>query len=69
MNKHYDFVVVGAGISGLSAAWKLQQRGLKGVVLESTDKVGGCIETVCHQGLHQEFGAHSGFNSYRWRRL
>ena len=34
-------VVIGAGISGLSCAWHLQQRGIPVVVLEASSQVGG----------------------------
>ena len=40
-----DVVVVGAGISGLAAAWELKQRGLKPLVLEQSGRVGGVITT------------------------
>jgi len=39
-------IVVGAGLSGLAAAWRLRQRGLDPLVLEAADRVGGCIRTV-----------------------
>ncbi len=59
-----DYVVVGGGISGLSAAFEFEQNSLSGVVLEEQDKTGGCIESVCVDNFHQELGAHSVFNSY-----
>lgn len=37
----YDVIVIGAGISGLYAARCLKEEGLKYVVLESSDRVGG----------------------------
>lgn len=37
----YDVIVVGAGISGLSAAKLLHEKGLRVVVLEGRDRVGG----------------------------
>ncbi len=40
-----DAVVVGAGISGLAAAWWLRQAGKLVTVLESSDRVGGAITT------------------------
>ena len=39
-------VIVGAGAAGLAAARWLQQRGVKPVVLEARDRVGGRIHTV-----------------------
>lgn len=64
MIKTLDYVVVGAGISGLSAAFELEKNSLSGVVLEASDKAGGCIESVRAENFHQELGAHSLFNSY-----
>ncbi|KAK5061378.1 hypothetical protein LTR84_007920 [Exophiala bonariae] len=37
----YDVIVVGAGLSGLQAALDIQQAGLKCLVLEARDRVGG----------------------------
>nr|XP_024657414.1 amine oxidase [flavin-containing]-like [Maylandia zebra] len=42
----YDVIVVGAGISGLSAAKLLKASGLDPVVLEARDRVGGRTFTV-----------------------
>ena len=39
-------VVIGGGISGLTTAWKLSQDiNNKVTILESSDRVGGCIQT------------------------
>jgi hypothetical protein len=40
-----DVVVVGAGLAGLAAAVRLQAAGLKPVVLEASDGVGGRVRT------------------------
>lgn len=49
-------VVVGAGLAGLAAAWRIRQAGLPVVVLEKEDRAGGhcCGERV--QGFHVERG-------------
>ncbi|XP_071993871.1 amine oxidase [flavin-containing]-like [Engystomops pustulosus] len=46
MSNKYDVVVIGAGISGLSAAKLLVESGLNVVVLEARDRVGGRTFTV-----------------------
>jgi oxygen-dependent protoporphyrinogen oxidase len=38
--------VLGAGITGLTAAWRLRQAGIPAVVLEASGRCGGAIETV-----------------------
>ena len=42
MSEHvYDVIVIGAGVSGLSAARLLHQNGFDVLVLEAQDRVGG----------------------------
>jgi protoporphyrinogen/coproporphyrinogen III oxidase len=48
--------VVGAGPSGLAAAWRLKQRGLHPVVLEERERVGGQLLTVKQDGFLMEAG-------------
>ncbi|WP_126147090.1 flavin monoamine oxidase family protein [Synechococcus elongatus] len=45
-----DVVVVGAGYAGLAAAWQLQKAGLKVVVLEARDRVGGRVWSIDLKG-------------------
>jgi protoporphyrinogen/coproporphyrinogen III oxidase len=50
-------IVVGAGVSGLSAAWRLQQLGHTVTVLESEDHVGGKTAAVRRDGFTLNSGA------------
>jgi oxygen-dependent protoporphyrinogen oxidase len=51
-----DVVVVGAGISGLAAAFRLRRGGLRVAVLEAAERVGGALETVADGGWRFEMG-------------
>jgi oxygen-dependent protoporphyrinogen oxidase len=51
--------VVGAGISGLSAAFELVRRGLRPIVLEASARAGGLISTDRTAGFTIEAGADS----------
>lgn len=48
--------VVGAGITGLTAAFRLRARGIPVTLYEASDRVGGVIESVQRDGYLAEFG-------------
>jgi len=57
MKNVFDVVIVGAGISGLAAARECSQNGLKVLVLEARDRLGGRIHTDRSKGFPVELGA------------
>jgi UDP-galactopyranose mutase len=60
-----DLIVVGAGVSGLSLAWKAAAEGRRVLVLEREDRVGGCLHTHRRPDGHWfELGAHTTYNTY-----
>jgi len=53
----YDAVVIGAGLGGLSAGALLARQGRRVLVLEQSDRVGGCCSTFDKDGFHFDLGA------------
>ena len=64
MKKHY--VVIGGGISGLSASWRLCLRGAVVDLFESEPQVGGLAGSVCEDGYCIDYGPHSFFAEADW---
>ena len=54
-----DVLVLGAGISGLNAAWLLEQQGARVVVLEGRRRVGGRVHTLFDLPGYPEMGFNS----------
>ncbi|MET0780738.1 MAG: NAD(P)/FAD-dependent oxidoreductase [Microbacterium sp.] len=55
--EHFDTIVVGAGVAGLSAARVLAREGREVVVLEARDRVGGRVVTDRRYDLATDLGA------------
>lgn len=53
----HPIVVIGAGIAGLLAAWRLRQYGHDVIVLEATDRPGGQLRTTDLAELRVDVGA------------
>jgi protoporphyrinogen/coproporphyrinogen III oxidase len=51
--------IIGAGITGLTVAFRLQQAGVPVRVYESLDRVGGVIQSLRQDGYLAEFGPNS----------
>ncbi len=72
--RNYDVAIIGAGISGLSFAHFCAKSGLETVVLEKSERVGGCFHSHRFgadpkpagqpEDFWLELGAHTCYNSY-----
>ncbi|HEX3232744.1 MAG TPA: protoporphyrinogen oxidase [Gemmatimonadales bacterium] len=51
--------IIGAGVAGLTAAFRLKRRGVRVVVYEATERVGGVILTERREGYVAELGPSS----------
>jgi len=53
---HYDVVIVGAGISGIDTAWRLQERRPRTtyVVLEARERIGGTWDLFRYPGIRSD---------------
>jgi len=59
MTETTDVCVIGGGISGLSAAYALMQRGAKVLLLERNERVGGVLQTIHEEGFTFDCGANT----------
>ncbi len=57
-------VIIGGGISGLTAAWKLAERGLGVTLVEAEDETGGQARAFDVGGKTVEHGSHAFFGYY-----
>lgn len=58
LQENYPVVIIGAGPAGLTAAYELLKRGIKTLVLEKTDNVGGLSRTETYKGFFFDIGGH-----------
>ena len=56
MKQHYDIIIVGAGMSGLSCAYKCQQNDRDFILFEKSDRVGGRVGSVKENGFIFDIG-------------
>jgi len=58
---HHSVVIIGAGPAGLTAAYELVKNGIKPIIFEKGDKVGGISRTETYKGYHFDIGGHRFF--------
>ncbi len=58
--KHFDVIILGAGLTGLTTAFYLKRSGEKVLVLEKSNRAGGVMETHEKNGFLYESGPNSG---------
>ncbi len=51
-------IILGAGLAGLSCAYRLATKGIKVIMLEKEPKVGGLAASYESNGLHYDYGPH-----------
>uniref|UniRef100_A0A6C0L1J2 Cytochrome b5 heme-binding domain-containing protein n=1 Tax=viral metagenome TaxID=1070528 RepID=A0A6C0L1J2_9ZZZZ len=56
-NYNYDVIIVGGGITGLFLAYKLKETQFRILLIESSDNLGGRIQTLYEDKFHLESGA------------
>ncbi len=56
MQHKEDIYIIGAGISGLIAAYELEKEGYKPIIIEQTDGVGGRVKTIHEKGYALDLG-------------
>jgi protoporphyrinogen oxidase len=54
-------IIIGGGITGLSSAWKLTEKGYKVDVLESSKSIGGLAQSIKVENYFFDIGPHSFF--------
>lgn len=58
MEKQYDIIIIGSGLSGLICAYILSKAGYKVAVLEKNKQVGGCLQTFVRDRCIFDVGVH-----------
>src|SRR5512147_1776606 len=69
MTNHYDTVIIGGGVAGLTAALHLAERGLKPLILEADERIGGRLSgkseiNIKGRTFPSEHGVHGIWSSY-----
>ena len=68
MSKHYKYLILGAGPTGLGAAYRLKELGIQDfIILDREDKAGGLSSSyVDDNGFTWDIGGHVQFSHYKY---
>ena len=58
MKESYDYIVLGAGVAGLSFAHAVAQNGKSVLILEKDKVIGGLSQTLEYKGFRFDYCAH-----------
>lgn len=58
VKNHKKVIILGAGISGLSAGWKLSEEGFDVTIIDSSGQVGGLSTSFSYQDMVLDYGPH-----------
>jgi protoporphyrinogen oxidase len=64
MQEKKDIYIIGAGISGLIAAYELEQEGYRPIIIEQSGEVGGRVKTIHENGHVLDLGFQVLLNAY-----
>ena len=56
MQKNKQIYIIGAGVSGLIAAYELEKEGFEPTIIEQTNDVGGRVKTLNEKGYALDIG-------------
>jgi protoporphyrinogen oxidase len=56
-NYNYDIIIIGGGITGVFLSYKLCETDLKIMLIETTERLGGRVNTIKKDGIQYEAGA------------
>ena len=56
--KKYDYIVLGAGVAGLSFCKRISETSSSMLLLEKENTVGGVARSIYHEGFIMDFCAH-----------